>query len=186
MVFSFPCHLLDCRIFIGRSVVEAEALIFWPPDVKSQVIRKDPNAGKDWRQQEKGAAEDEMVREHHRLSGQKFEQTAGDSRGQRSLVCWWSMGSQRVEHDLVNASNNNAAFSCLSFLICFLILKPFYDESTLYKVKHKKLWVLCNFLKCIWYILYLIEWVICLVLNFTARHKVWKGEYILLKYLIVV
>jgi len=47
-------------IFIGRT--DAEALIIWPPDLKSQLIVKDPNAGKDWRQKEKGAAEDEMVR----------------------------------------------------------------------------------------------------------------------------
>ena len=49
-------------IFIGRTDAEAEALILWPPDVKSQLTGKEPNAGKDWRQQEKGAAEDEMVR----------------------------------------------------------------------------------------------------------------------------
>ena len=49
-------------IFIGRIDAEAEAPIIWPPDVKSQLIGKDPDAGKDWRQKEKGAAEDEMVR----------------------------------------------------------------------------------------------------------------------------
>ena len=64
-------------IFIRRTL--AEAAIFWPPDAKSQLIGKDPDAGKDWRQKEKGAAEDEMVREHHRLNGQEFEQTPGDS-----------------------------------------------------------------------------------------------------------
>ena len=49
-------------IFIGRTDAEAEAPILWPPDVKSRLIGKDPDAGKDWRQKEKGAAEDEMVR----------------------------------------------------------------------------------------------------------------------------
>ena len=49
-------------IFIGRTDAEAEVLIFWPPDVKSQLIGKDPDAGKDWRQKEKGAVEDRMAR----------------------------------------------------------------------------------------------------------------------------
>ena len=66
----------------------------------SQLIGKDSDAGKDWRQKEKGAVEDEMVREHHQLNGYEFEQTPGDSGGQRSLVCCNSWGSQRVGHDL--------------------------------------------------------------------------------------
>ena len=52
-------------VFIGRTDVEAEAPILWPPDTKSQLIRKDPDAGKDWRQEEKGMTEDEMVGWHH-------------------------------------------------------------------------------------------------------------------------
>ena len=58
-----------------------------PPDVKNWLIGKDPDAGKDWRQEEKGATEDEMVGWHHRLNGHEFEQTLGDSERQRSLVC---------------------------------------------------------------------------------------------------
>ena len=74
-------------IFTGRTDVEAEAPIFHPPAVKSQLNGKDSVAGKDWRQKENGrAAEDEMVRRHHRLKGQEFEQTLGDSGGQRILV----------------------------------------------------------------------------------------------------
>ena len=60
---------------------------FGPPNVKSQLIGKDPDAGKDWGQKEKGATEDEMVGWHHRLNGHEFEQTPGDSRGQGSLAC---------------------------------------------------------------------------------------------------
>ena len=60
-------------IFIGRTDVEAETPILWPPDVKSWLIWKDPNAGKDWRQEEKGLTEDEMVRWHHRLNRQVFD-----------------------------------------------------------------------------------------------------------------
>ena len=58
----------------------------WPPDVKSRLIRKDPDAGKDWRQEEKGTTEDEMVGWHHWLSGPEFEQAPGDGEGQKNLV----------------------------------------------------------------------------------------------------
>ena len=63
------------RIFTGRTDAEAEAPTLWPPDVKSQLIRKDPDVGKDLRQEEKRAGEDEMVGWHHRLNGHEFEQT---------------------------------------------------------------------------------------------------------------
>ena len=72
-------------IFIGRT--DTEAPILWPPDAKSQFIRKDPDAGKDWGQEEKGMTEDEMVGWHHQLNGLKFEQTPGDGEQQGSLVC---------------------------------------------------------------------------------------------------
>ena len=60
-------------IFFGRTVAEAEAPILWSPDVKSRLIRKDPDAGKDWRQKEEGVAEDEMVGRHQWLNGHEFE-----------------------------------------------------------------------------------------------------------------
>ena len=59
-------------VFIGRTDVEAETPVLWPPDVKSWLIRKDPDAGKDWGQEEKGTTEDEMAGWHHRLNGQEF------------------------------------------------------------------------------------------------------------------
>ena len=68
-------------IFIGRTDAEAEALIPWPPDMKNQLTGKDSDAGKDWRQKEKGMAEDGIVREHHWLNGHEFEQTTGESGG---------------------------------------------------------------------------------------------------------
>ena len=71
-------------IFIGR--IDAEAPILWPPDAKSQLIRKDSDAGKNWRQ-EKGVTEDETVGWHHRLNGQEFEQALGNNKGQGSLAC---------------------------------------------------------------------------------------------------
>ena len=60
-------------IFIGRSDTEAEAAILWPPDAKNWLIGKDRDAGKDWRQKEKGTTEDEMVGWHHWLNGHEFE-----------------------------------------------------------------------------------------------------------------
>ena len=60
-------------IFIGRTDAEAEAPILWPPDAKNWLIRKDPDAGKDWRREEKGTTEDEMVGWHHRLNAHEFE-----------------------------------------------------------------------------------------------------------------
>ena len=71
-------------IFIGRTDAEAEVPIFWLPDMKSWLIRKDPDAGKNWRQKEKGATEAEMVGWHHLLNGHELEQTPGDGEGQGS------------------------------------------------------------------------------------------------------
>ena len=85
-------------IFIKRTDAEAETPIFWPTDGKSQLIRKDPNAGKDWRQ-EKGTTEDEMVGWHHQLNGHEFEQAPGDGEGQGSLVCCSPWGHKEVGHD---------------------------------------------------------------------------------------
>ena len=73
-------------IFNRRTDAEAEALI-WLPDEKSKFIRKDPDAGKDWRQKEKGTTEDKMVGWHHWLNGCEFQQASGDGDGQGSLAC---------------------------------------------------------------------------------------------------
>ena len=91
-------------VFIGRTVAEAEDPILWPPDTKNWLIGKDPDAGKDWRQEEKGPTEDEMVGWHHWLDGL----WASSGRW------WWtwksgvlqSMGSQRVEHNWVTELNS--------------------------------------------------------------------------------
>ena len=74
-------------IFIGRTDADAETPILWPPDVTNWLIEKDPDAGKDWRREEKGMIEDEMVGWHHRLSGHEFEQALGIGDGQGSLAC---------------------------------------------------------------------------------------------------
>ena len=77
-------------VFIGKTV--AEAPVLWPPDVKNWLTGKDPDAGKDWGREEKGAIEDEMVGCHHWLSGHEFEQTPRDNEGQGSLECYSSWG----------------------------------------------------------------------------------------------
>ena len=83
-----PVHPKDQRwIFTGRTDTEVEAPILWPPDVKSQLIGKDPDAGKDWGQEEKGVTEDEMVGWYYRLSGRDFEKTPGGSEDRGSRVC---------------------------------------------------------------------------------------------------
>ena len=92
-------------VFIGRTDVEAETPILWPPDVKSWLIWKDPDAGKDWRQEEKGTTEDEMVGWHHRLNGHGFGWTPEVGDGQRGLVLLWFMGLQRVGHDWATELN---------------------------------------------------------------------------------
>ena len=72
-------------IFFGRT--DAEALILWPFDTKGWLIRKDPDVGKDWRQEEKGMTEDEMVGWHHQLNGHVFEQAPGVGDAQGSPAC---------------------------------------------------------------------------------------------------
>ena len=74
-------------IFIGRTDAEAETLILWPPDAKNWFLGKDPDAGKDWSQEEKGTTEDETVGWHHWRDGHEFEQAPGVSDDQGSLVC---------------------------------------------------------------------------------------------------
>ena len=74
-------------LYIGGTDAEAETPILWPPDVKNWLIGKDPDAGKDWRQEEKGTAEDEMVGWHHWLDGHESEQAPGVGDGQESLAC---------------------------------------------------------------------------------------------------
>ena len=74
-------------LFIGRTDAEAETPILWTPDVKKWLTGKDPDAGKDWRWEEKGMTEDEMVGWHHWLNGHEFEQAPGAVDGQEGLAC---------------------------------------------------------------------------------------------------
>ena len=82
-------------ILIGRN--DTEVPILCPPDAKSWLIRKDPDAGKDWRQEEKGMIEDEMVGWHHQLNGHEFEQALGDGKGQGSLAYCSPWGHKELD-----------------------------------------------------------------------------------------
>ena len=85
-------------IFIGRTDAEAETPIFWQPDAKNWLIRKDPDAGKDWGQEEKGTTRDEMVGWwHHRLNGHEFGQDLGAGDGQGSLACCSPWGRKELD-----------------------------------------------------------------------------------------
>ena len=92
-------------IFIGRTNTETEAPILWPPDVKSWLIGKDPDAKKDWRQEEKRITEDVMVGWQHWLNGHEFKQALGDGEGQRSLACCSPWGCKVP--DMTERLNNN-------------------------------------------------------------------------------
>ena len=84
-------------IFIERTDAEVEAPILWLLDVKNQLNRKVPDAGKGWRQKEKRATVDEIIGLNHQLNGHEFEQTTGDSEGQGSLVCYNPRGHKDLD-----------------------------------------------------------------------------------------
>ena len=88
-------------IFFGRN--DADAPILWPPDVKNWLVRKDPDAGNNWRQEEKGTIDDEMVGWHQQLNGHEFEQALGGGEGQGSLACCSSWGCR--EWDMTEQLN---------------------------------------------------------------------------------
>ena len=92
-------------IFTGRTDAEAEALVLWPPDAKGRLTGKDPDAGRDWRQEKKGTTEDEMVGWNHWINRHESEQTLGDGEGQGSLACCSPWG--RKESDTTERLNNN-------------------------------------------------------------------------------
>ena len=100
-----PLHLKGDQswVFIGRTDVEAETPVLWPPHAKSWLIGKDSNAGRNWGQVEKGTTEDEMAGWHHWLDGRESEWTPGVGDGQGGLVCCYSWG--RKESDTTEQLN---------------------------------------------------------------------------------
>ena len=89
-------------MFIGRTDVEAETPVLWPPDMKSWLIWKDPDAGNDWGQEEKGTAEDEIVGWHHRRDGHGFGWTPKAGDGQGGLMCCDSWGHKESDTTELN------------------------------------------------------------------------------------
>ena len=84
-------------VFIGRTDAEAVTPVLWPPDGKSWLIGKHPDAGRDWGQEEKGTTEDEMAGWHHQLDGHEFEWTLGVGDGQGGLACCYSWGQKESD-----------------------------------------------------------------------------------------
>ena len=113
-------------IFIGRTDT-SEALVLWPPDGKNWLTGKDPDAGKDWRQEEKGITEDEMVGWHHWLYGHEFEQALGVGDGQGSLACYSPWGCKESD---VTEQLNWADVSCQT-LMTFGFVAPAVDPGCL-------------------------------------------------------
>ena len=101
-------------IFIGRTDAEAETSILWPLDAKNWLIGQDPDAGKDWRREEKGTTENEMVGWHHWLNGHEFEQALGIGDGQGSLACCSSWG--RKELDMTEQLNGTGRYIFLLYI----------------------------------------------------------------------
>ena len=112
-------------IFIGRTDVEAEALVLWSPDLKNWPIGKDPDAGKDWRQEEKGRTEDEMVGWHHQLNGHEFDQAPGVGDGQGSLAFCSPWGLKELDTTERLNWTDNPAIAVLGFYF-FLRFFEFY------------------------------------------------------------
>ena len=107
-------------IFIRRTDGEAEAPILWPPDAKSWLTAKDPDAGKDWRREEKGTTEDKTVGWHHQLNGHEFEQASGDGEGQGA--CHAAVNEVNKESDTAErlSGSNNVIVLVLVFRACYV------------------------------------------------------------------
>ena len=84
-------------VFFGRTDAKAETPVLWPPHVKSWLIEKDSDAGRNWGQEEKEMTEDEMAGWHHRLDGHEFEWTLGVGDGQGGLACCSSWGRKELD-----------------------------------------------------------------------------------------
>ena len=127
-------------IHIGRTDAEAEVPILWPPDGKSQLTGKDFDAGKDWRQKEKRATEEEMVGRHHRFSGRDLGQTPEDGGSQGGPACRSPWGHEESDTTWWLNNNNIRTFQpspCPTFLVFFLIhhwiyswAKDYFQEIT--------------------------------------------------------
>ena len=123
-------------IFIGMTDTEGEVSTLWPPDSKNWLIWKDPDAGKDWEQEEKGMSEDEMVGWHHRLNGYEFEQALGDGDGQGGLACCCSWGHRELDtSERLNWTGN--------YFFLLLIFSESVSVSFQRKTTHWRMYWVC-------------------------------------------
>ena len=134
---------------IGKTDAEVKAPILWPSDAKSQLIGKDPNAGKDKAHKEKGATENEMVGWNHWLNGHEFEQVPGDSEGQGSLACCSHRGCEEL--DLTERLNINNKILWVTLTVQSLsrvrLCDPMNRSTPGLPVHHQLLNVVYNSLK---------------------------------------
>ena len=132
-------------IVIGRTDAEAETPILWPPDAKNWLIGKDPDVGKDWRQEEKGMTEDEMVGRYHWLNGHEFEWTQGLGDGQGGLACCGSWGCKESDTpERLNWTESTVPFSFEALfpipgLVCWdhFYFNKLYSNYSNYQFKDK-------------------------------------------------
>ena len=120
-------------VFTGRTDAEAEMPILWPPHANIWLIGKDPDAGKDWGQEEKRMTEDDMVGWYHWCDGHEFKQTQGDSGGQGSLVCCSPWGCKESD---TNERLNNSRWFGLIFNLMFFPSAPPYSPTWWHLVTH--------------------------------------------------
>ena len=133
-------HPLDCKeiqpvhpkenqswVFIGRTDAEAETPILWPSDAKNWLIGKDPDAGKDWRWEEKGTTEDEMVGWHHRLDGHEFEQALGIGDEQGILECCRPWGCKELD-----MTERLSWTVCVCVCVCVCVYTHIYTHTHTY------------------------------------------------------
>ena len=121
-------------IFIGGTDVDAESPILWPPDSESWLIWRDPDAGKDWGQEEKGTTEDEMVWWHHWHNGHGFGWTPGVGDGQGGLVCCSSWGCKEL--DTTEQLNWTELYLTVSIFKCSAVLIDRQHDRTLSVIYH--------------------------------------------------
>ena len=112
-------------IFIGKTEAEAEAPILWSPDAQRWLIRKDPDAGKDWRQEEKGTTEDDTARWHHWLNGYEFEQVpeVGDGQGSLAHCSPWGL----KKSDTTEQLNWTEMHTCDKYILYMPLLDDYFS-----------------------------------------------------------
>ena len=120
-------------VFIGGTDAEAETPILWPPHTKSWLIGKDPDAGKDWGQEEKGTTEDEMAGWHYQLNGHEFEWTPGVGDGQGGLACCNSWGHKESDmSEWLNWTEQVSMYAWSSY--CYLLMRICFNSPFIVKI----------------------------------------------------